>query len=433
MQSVFIFEICIGTIHCVLLGTFKSLQGRALYRHGRLRHFFTIWNVNDILSIICFLATLISGLYDRQHSFRVIAAFSQLIIPFRLLRIVKGLNQNIGAFVLCLTNIVIGVAPFLFVFSLLIVSFSQVFGVREATSIALDGSIYVENPFTSPLGSLYEVILIVLVGNFERDLFDNDLAAVLICLMLIVLVVVLLNVLIAVVSDTYERTLTNAEPIYLRSRLETATELQQVFPAWVFNPHETRILLIFGILFFPITLLWLFSLYLTKIFQGQRMASELAPRRLLAYAKARGHEDEEDTHNSSNARAPFDLLRRDLQTGLKKLQDEVFLRLLSLENEFKITIEHELAHALEIIDNELKELKTEKEYKDILTKQNVTLDRLINNMNNPMDHLPPDLRRRLNRERGIPDPDDDDDQDNFDFSVDQCTDNFDTSRFDCTR
>eukprot|EP00633_Aureoumbra_lagunensis_P003740 CAMPEP_0197303850 /NCGR_PEP_ID=MMETSP0890-20130614/51907_1 /TAXON_ID=44058 ORGANISM="Aureoumbra lagunensis, Strain CCMP1510" /NCGR_SAMPLE_ID=MMETSP0890 /ASSEMBLY_ACC=CAM_ASM_000533 /LENGTH=163 /DNA_ID=CAMNT_0042783755 /DNA_START=929 /DNA_END=1420 /DNA_ORIENTATION=+ len=163
------------------------------------------------------------------------------------------------------------------------------------------------------------------------------------------------------------------------------------------------------------------------------MASELAPRRLLAYAKARGHEDEEDTHNSSNARAPFDLLRRDLQTGLKKLQDEVFLRLLSLENEFKITIEHELAHALEIIDNELKELKTEKEYKDILTKQNVTLDRLINNMNNPMDHLPPDLRRRLNRERGIPDPDDDDDQDNFDFSVDQCTDNFDTSRFDCTR
>ena len=74
------------------------------------------------------------------------------------------------------------------------------------------------------------------VGYFDADNFDKVVLRVLLVFYIIVVIVIFLNVLIAIVSDSYDLSMAKAEGLYLRSRLELITETAPIasrLPKWM--------------------------------------------------------------------------------------------------------------------------------------------------------------------------------------------------------
>ena len=62
------------------------------------------------------------------------------------------------------------------------------------------------------------------VGEFDPDNFDEVAVRVLLVFFILVVMIVFLNVLIAIVSDSYDLSMAKAEGLFLRSRYELITE-----------------------------------------------------------------------------------------------------------------------------------------------------------------------------------------------------------------
>ena len=83
------------------------------------------------------------------------------------------------------------------------------------------------------------------VGEFDPDNFDEVAVRVLLVFYVLVVMVVLLNVLIAIVSDSYDISMAKAEALYYRSRLELITEMAPIasrlpkLPQWM-QPEATK-------------------------------------------------------------------------------------------------------------------------------------------------------------------------------------------------
>ena len=62
------------------------------------------------------------------------------------------------------------------------------------------------------------------IGEFDPDNFDEVAVRVLLVFFILVVMIVFLNVLIAIVSDSYDLSMAKAEGLFLRSRCELITE-----------------------------------------------------------------------------------------------------------------------------------------------------------------------------------------------------------------
>ena len=77
------------------------------------------------------------------------------------------------------------------------------------------------------------------VGEFDPDNFDQVVVRCLLVFYVLVVMVVLLNVLIAIVSDSYDISMAKAEALYYRSRFELITETAPIasrlpkLPQWM--------------------------------------------------------------------------------------------------------------------------------------------------------------------------------------------------------
>ena len=83
------------------------------------------------------------------------------------------------------------------------------------------------------------------IGEFDPDNFDEVVVRCLLVFYVLVVMVVLLNVLIAIVSDSYDISMAKAEALYYRSRLELITEMAPIasrlpkLPKWM-QPEATK-------------------------------------------------------------------------------------------------------------------------------------------------------------------------------------------------
>jgi len=79
------------------------------------------------------------------------------------------------------------------------------------------------------------------VGEFDPDNFDEVVVRYLLVFYVLVVMVVLLNVLIAIVSDSYDISMAKAEALYYRSRLELITEMAPIasrLPKWMLPTND---------------------------------------------------------------------------------------------------------------------------------------------------------------------------------------------------
>ena len=79
------------------------------------------------------------------------------------------------------------------------------------------------------------------IGEFDPDNFDEVVLRYLLVFYVLVVMVVLLNVLIAIVSDSYDISMAKAEALYYRSRLELITETAPIasrLPKWMLPTND---------------------------------------------------------------------------------------------------------------------------------------------------------------------------------------------------
>ena len=79
------------------------------------------------------------------------------------------------------------------------------------------------------------------IGEFDPDNFDEVVVRYLLVFYVLVVMVVLLNVLIAIVSDSYDISMAKAEGLFLRSRCELITETAPIasrLPKWMLPTND---------------------------------------------------------------------------------------------------------------------------------------------------------------------------------------------------
>ena len=79
------------------------------------------------------------------------------------------------------------------------------------------------------------------VGEFDPDNFDEVSVRVLLVFFILVVMIVFLNVLIAIVSDSYDLSMAKAEGLFLRSRCELITEtalIASLLPSSCLPTHD---------------------------------------------------------------------------------------------------------------------------------------------------------------------------------------------------
>ena len=83
-----------------------------------------------------------------------------------------------------------------------------------------------------PLSTLYKsLFLLAFVGDFDADAYPTDWDICLLASFIILVVIIMMNVLIAIVSDEYDRCMALAYELYWTERLDQVRETALIYPA----------------------------------------------------------------------------------------------------------------------------------------------------------------------------------------------------------
>ena len=93
------------------------------------------------------------------------------------------------------------------------------------------------NAFESVRMTIFSLLLLGFIGDYDLDNYPNPADRTYLVLFLVVVVIVQLNILIAIVSDSYDAAIAKSEALYYRSHLELVSET-----AWAAQRFPRRLL-----------------------------------------------------------------------------------------------------------------------------------------------------------------------------------------------
>ena len=174
------------------------------------------WNYVELLGSfgsISFLIYIELG-YEKDHL--LFASIVSLFNWLKVLCLMKSFSQPIATFVLMVFEIITNLGSFMIVMAVCIAMFGNaLYLVLEGTELNLhDG----DEPFetwTATSKTLYSMIL----GEFDKTAYSDTWSFILFLMYSMLVVIILLNVLIAIVGDSYDSVLVKSEEMYWRARL----------------------------------------------------------------------------------------------------------------------------------------------------------------------------------------------------------------------
>ena len=210
-------------------------QARAMRKVGLFRTWATDpWNQLDVICVLWVPATLLLGFARGADdaTFDNFTAIGGLLLMIKLLGFLKVLNMKLATFVLALGIILYDIVSFLLVLLTVMLGFGFAFYTliskkklslhdddpdnvrcsrraafldsrRFSRALALPLSLRARQPFGTVGETLLTMYNIGMLGDFDRDVFASDFAATLFVWYTFFVVIVNLNVLIAIVSDSY--------------------------------------------------------------------------------------------------------------------------------------------------------------------------------------------------------------------------------------
>lgn len=166
--------------------------------------------------------------------YRNVVSVAILALWIKFLAFMKSANLKFAAFVLMLRELVTALAPFLAVMIVILVMFVHVYYFRNSDEHSSKYEFHddeITSPFY-PLSTLAKSLtLLALVGQFDVAAYDKSVwDTSLLIIFCIIVNVVMINVLIAIVSDEYDRCMALAFELYWTEQLRQVTESSLVFP-----------------------------------------------------------------------------------------------------------------------------------------------------------------------------------------------------------
>ena len=200
------------------------------------------WNVVDVFSILFSLASTIFlrvqfsedfSLGEESRAIRWCLSVATGLLWLRALGFLKTVNMQLATFVLATVQITKDLAWFLLILFAVVASFSQMFYTLLLPPECADGAGTTPNTNIETLSvcqpsEYYLAVYSILLGDygqFDREDFHTPFSVFLIVLFSFMVVIVLLNVLIAIVSDSYEKCLIRSQFLFGRARVMILAEL----------------------------------------------------------------------------------------------------------------------------------------------------------------------------------------------------------------
>jgi len=199
-----------------------------------------MWTIVDFMAapFCTVLLVLCTAGEDARNgaSFRIIGAMAVGSMWLRLLGYIRVFSVKLAKFVQILFHIAQEIYAFCVVLAVAMCAFASMFYIvlnpREQIH---DHNHETDAAFDNPPEALLTVFRMML-GDFDRAWFDGGSQAatsfslVLLVGYLFIIMILMLNVLIAVVSDEYDRANTRAHHVFQRARLETVALMVALFP-----------------------------------------------------------------------------------------------------------------------------------------------------------------------------------------------------------
>lgn len=201
-------------------------------------YLWSIWNIADILSTVFALASTIlirinfseTLNFDDIDPLRAFLAITTGCLWMRALSILKSLNIQLATFVLAILQICKDILWFLIILGALVACFAQMFYTLLLPAACATEEAYKEASLQCSQSEYY-LRLYTILGNlggfdeFNRAAFTTSFSVFLIVFFSFMVVIILLNILIAIVSDSYEKCLIRSHCLFGRARVLLISEL----------------------------------------------------------------------------------------------------------------------------------------------------------------------------------------------------------------
>ena len=230
------------------------VTGALMHRVGLIDYWRKdVWNMSVDLWSIGFCAAIIAGSLSSgerfSNRFRITAGIGSLPMWLALLGYLRSVNARFATFITVLSKVMDNLKSFLVVLCIVMLAFTTAFflvlrprSFEDFDKSAFDDDVPdvpEDDDEIEPFGNVPESLLTVfgmLIGNFERSWFyarpddaSDKVAIVLFVLFFVVVHISLLNVLIAVVSDSYDHAMSRSQKLYHGARLSLFVKMSLIF------------------------------------------------------------------------------------------------------------------------------------------------------------------------------------------------------------
>ena len=199
------------------------------------------WNFIDAVTLGCAWAAFVRAATPGTRLRTDLAAATAVLLWLELFGFLKNINQSLATLVLMVERIVDDIWVFLFFYFIWVLLFGSVFylrlGTRHADTFGFH-KIGAPNAFESVRMTIFSLLLFSFTGDVDPDNFPTHVDKALLVVYLLVTVVVQLNILIAIVGDSYDAARATGKALYYRAHLELVTET-----SWIANRLLPRRLL----------------------------------------------------------------------------------------------------------------------------------------------------------------------------------------------
>ena len=197
------------------------------------------WNWIDAATLGCAWAAFVRAAMPGTNLSTNHAAATAMLLWLRLFGFMKNINQSLATFILMFQRIVRDLRVFMLFFLGVMLMFGSAFylylGQLEAEEYGFhdDGA---PNAFESVRMTIFSLLLLGFIGDYDLDNYPRPAERGILILFLVVVVVIQMNILIAIVSDSYDAVMAKSEALYYRANLELVTETAwaaKCFPQWL--------------------------------------------------------------------------------------------------------------------------------------------------------------------------------------------------------
>uniref|UniRef100_A0A7S1BKL7 Ion transport domain-containing protein n=1 Tax=Corethron hystrix TaxID=216773 RepID=A0A7S1BKL7_9STRA len=222
--------------HFVVREWFKVVSLRVISKRLFWDNFFTFWNLIDLSSLIMFwvcsiwmLLSIVTGRTQQNENepkgVRLAIAVTTGMLWLKFLNSLKVVHKELATYILATLEIIKDISWFMLIFLVVIVMFSQMFytmlGNPNEEQCQQKTNPFCERSFIQNFYTTYHITL----GEFDHGLYYNETSQFFFFAFTIFAAIILLNVLIAIVSDSYDRARIDSEKLFGRARIMFVAEL----------------------------------------------------------------------------------------------------------------------------------------------------------------------------------------------------------------